>query len=334
MGTVDQGEGVAGVSWQGTAFFLLRRLVVACLLLAIISLAVFSLVHLSPGSAEQILAGGKGSVPPEQLQRLRAEHHLDEPMLTQYWIWAKEAVRLDFGDSIQTALPVTEEIGARLRVSLFLGVYAFVLTMAAGVLLGVLTALRRNSVLDRGIVALTIVGLSAPAFASALLLLYVFAVLVPIFPAFGQGTGFLDSLWHLTLPALALATSSTAFLVKHTRAAMIGVLDQEYVVFARARGLSTMRVLTRYAARNALIPITTISALTFVQLVVGAVLVEIAFSLPGVGSLLVQAVATKDVPMVQGVVMLVAAVVIAANLVADLCYAAADPRVRLGGQAA
>lgn len=321
------------MGWQGAALFLLRRLLVACLLLVVISLAVFSLVHLSPGSAEQILAGGKGSVPPEQLHRLRAEHHLDEPMLTQYWIWARDAVRLDFGDSIQTALPVTEEIGARLRVSLFLGVYALVMTMAAGVLLGALTALRRNSVLDRGIVALTIVGLSAPAFASALVLLYVFAVLIPIFPAFGQGTGLLDSLWHLTLPAVALATSSTAFLVKHTRAAMIGVLDQEYVVFARARGLSTMRVLFLYAARNTLIPITTISALTFVQLVVGAVLVEIAFSLPGIGSLLVQAVATKDVPMVQGVVMLVAAVVIAANLVADLCYAAADPRVRLGGQA-
>ncbi|MEO3886421.1 ABC transporter permease [Nonomuraea sp. B5E05] len=322
------------MSLRSTAFLLLKRLVAACLLLAVISLAVFSLVYLSPGSAEQILAGGKGSISPEQLQRLRAEHHLDEPLLTQYWIWVKDAVTLDFGQSIQTALPVTDELGARLRVSLFLGGYAFVLTTVAGVLLGLFAALRRNSILDRAIVASTLVGLSAPAFATALLLLYAFAILVPVFPAFGQGTDFLDTLWHLTLPALALATSSTAFLVKHTRAAMLGVLDQDHVVFARARGLSITTVLCRYVGRNALIPITTISALTFIQFVVGAVLVEIAFSLQGIGSLLVQAVAAKDVPMVQGVVMLVAVIVIGANLVADLFSIAVDPRVRLGRRAA
>jgi peptide/nickel transport system permease protein len=163
--------------------------------------------------------------------------------------------------------------------------------------------------------------------------LYVFAILLPWFPAFGKGSGFVDELWHMTLPAIALASVVMAYVVKHTRAAMIKALDQDYVTFARARGLSAWRVLTVYALRNALIPIVTISGLLLSFLITGAVLVEVTFSLPGIGGLLVQSANTKDLPMIQGVALVIAVVVMGVNLIADLLYLAVDPRIRLGKRA-
>jgi len=315
---------------RAVLYFILRRLLALSLLLVLISFFVFSLLHLAPGSAERILVGASGTPTPELLELLREEYHLNEPFLMQYWIWAKDAIQLQFGDSIQSTLPVTDEIRARLRVSVFLGIYAYVLTMVLGVMLGILAALKKRSIVDRGIVALSVVGISAPAFATGLLLLYVFAILLPWFPAFGQGAGFFDELWHLTLPAIALAIHGSALLVKHTRAAMINVLDQDYVMFARARGLSTLRILFLYALRNALIPVVTMSSLILASVITGAVLVEVAFSLPGIGSLLVQSAETKDLPVLQGVTMIIATVIIVANLLADLAYVAVDPRIRLG----
>jgi peptide/nickel transport system permease protein len=169
---------------------------------------------------------------------------------------------------------------------------------------------------------------------SGVFLLYVFAIVVHWFPAFGTGEGFFDEAWHLTLPAVALALSGSAYVLKHTRAAMIGVLEQDYVTFARARGLSWKRILLAYALRNALIPVVTVSGLILAFVITGAVLVEETFSLPGVGSLLVQSATLKDLPMIQGVAMVIAVVIMVANLAADLVYVAVDPRIRLGRRAA
>jgi peptide/nickel transport system permease protein len=317
------------MSWKATLLFVLRRLAALVVLLVIISFLVFSLLYISPGSPEQILVGTQ-TPDPQLMAALRVKYHLDEPLLTQYWIWARGALQLHFGDSIQTTLPVTDEIRARLPTSLFLGIYAFLLTMVFGVGLGICAAFRKGGFVDRFIVGASVVGISAPAFVVGITLLYVFAVVLHWFPAFGAGTWFFDELWHLTLPAIALALGGTAFLVKHTRAAMINVLGQDYLSFARARGLSRSRVLFFYALRNALIPVITVGALILAGVITGALLVEIVFSLPGIGSLLVNAVATKDIPMVQGVTMIVAIVILLANLLADLTYLAVDPRIRLG----
>jgi peptide/nickel transport system permease protein len=314
---------------RGAVTFILRRLAALAVLLVVISFAVFSLLYISPGSAEQILVGTQ-QPDPQLIAELRKKYHLDEPYLTQYWIWARDAAQFKFGDSIQTTLPVTDEIRARLPVSLFLGVYSFILTMLIGVGLGIWAALRKGGVVDRAIVGSSIIAISAPAFVAGLLLLYLFAIVIPWFPAFGQGRGFVDQLWHLTLPAIALAIGGVAFLVKHTRAALITVLEQDYLMFARARGLSRSRILLVYALRNALIPVVTISAIVLAGVITGALLVEVAFSLPGIGSLLVNAVSTKDLPMVQGVTMLIAVVIMLANLLADLTYVAVDPRIRIG----
>jgi peptide/nickel transport system permease protein len=321
------------VTFHRLVLFLVRRLVVFFLLLVAISFVVFSLLYIAPGNAVDSLLGLKPRTP-ETVAEITREHHLDRPFFVQYWIWAKDAAQLQFGNSIQTSLPVTDVIKERMGTSLFLGFYAFVLTCGIGLVLGIVSTLKRRTTIDRGIVAGTLVGLSMPTFVSCVLLLYVFAIVLGWFPAFGKGAGFVDELWHLTLPAVALALVGAAFVLKNTRAAMLGVIDQDYVTFARARGLSSSRVLFTYVLRNALIPIITIGALILSFVITGAVVVEVAFSVPGIGGLLVQSANTKDLPMLQGVALLVAVVIMAANLIADLLYFAVDPRVRfqVGGR--
>jgi peptide/nickel transport system permease protein len=298
-------------------------------LLVVISFAVFSLLYIAPGSAVDILLGINPRTE-QTVAALEKEYHLDEPFLTQYWIWAKDAAQLQFGDSIQTTLPVTDEIRSRLPTSIFLGVYAFVITVVLGVALGILAALRKQRALDRGIVGGSVIGLSTPAFVSGVFLLYVFAVELGWFPTFGQGEGVFGQFWHLTLPAIALALVACAYVVKHTRAALLNVLDQDYVTFARARGLSSRRVLFLYGLRNGLIPIVTLSGPLLAFLVTGAVLVEVTFSLPGIGQLLVQSATTKDLPLLQGITLVAAIFILVANLLVDLLYMAVDPRIRLG----
>lgn len=314
---------------RGWAWFIGRRLVVLAASLTVISFVVFSLQYLAPGSVIDTLLGTNPRTP-QEVQYLTNEYHLDKPFLDQYWIWARQAVRFRFGNSIQTSLPVTTEIGQRLPTTLFLGIYAYILTMLLGVGGGLLAALRRQRLADRGIVGISMVALSTPAFVSGVFLIWVLGIEAHWFPVSGPGDGFFGDLWHLTLPALALALTGMAFLVKHTRAAVIGVLDQDYLTFARARGLAPRRVLLVYALRNALIPVVTMSGLILSYVIVGAVLVEDTFSLPGIGQLLVQSATAKDLPMLQGVAMLVAAVVVVANLLADAAYIVVDPRIGLG----
>lgn len=317
------------MSWISLAFFIGRRLLAMIALLLIISFGVFALLYLAPGSVEQILLGAKPSSP-ETLLAIREQYHLNDPFLTQYWIWLRDALHFEFGTSVRTSEPVASGIASRMGLTFFLGSFAFIIAMLAGVALGILAALKQRRLIDRGVVAMSVIGVSAPAFATGIFLLYVFAVLLGWFPAYGQGSGFSDRLWHLTLPALALALTAMALVLKLTRAAMITALDQDYVAFARARGVSAGRVLVGYALRNALIPIVTGAGLVLGVLLTGAVLVEVTFALPGMGSLLVDSVNFKDVPMVQGVAIVVATVVILVNLVTDILYLFIDPRVRFG----
>jgi peptide/nickel transport system permease protein len=299
-------------------------------LLVVIAFFIFALLYLAPGNPVMILLGNNPHNP-ETTRLLTHEYHLDQPFLTQFWIWARGAVQLHLGKSIISTLPVTEEIRYHLPSSIYLGIYAFIVQGILGVGLGIAAALRSGSARDRGIVAVSVVGLSMPAFVCAVMLLFVFAIEVPWFPSFGAGSGFVDRIWHLTLPALALALTGFAFLVKHTRASLLNVIHQDYVVFARARGLSSERILFFYVLRNGLIPIITISALLLSGLITGAILVEVTFSLPGVGSLLAQSADQQDLPMIQGIGLLVAAIIMLANLAADLFYIAVDPRIRHGG---
>jgi peptide/nickel transport system permease protein len=311
------------------ARYVARRLAAMILLLVAFSFGVFTLQYLAPGSVEQVMIGTRSSSP-ELREAIRAQYNLDKPFLEQYGIWLGGVARLDFGDSIRTAQPVTSAISSRFDLTLALGVYAFALTVLIGLPLGVLAAVRRRRLADRAVSGLSVVGASAPAFATGIVLLYLFAVLLGWFPAFGQGDGALDRLWHLTLPAVALAVSVMAYLVKFTRTATVAALEQDYVMFARARGLAPRSVLVWYALRNALIPIATAGGMILTTVLTGTVLVEVTFALPGLGSLLIESVRFKDVPMVQGVTMLVAASVIVVNLLTDLLILLVDPRIRAG----
>lgn len=316
---------------HGILIFVARRLGAMAVLLVLLSFGVFSLTYLAPGDAVDALLGGRSSSP-ELVAQLREEYHLNDPFFTQYWIWARDALTLNFGDSVKTTLPVTDEIGARLGASAFLAAYAYLLTILFGVIPGIVAALKQRKALDRGLVAGAVVTLSTPPFVLGILLLYLFAVLMPMFPAAGKGAGFIDMLWHLTLPAIALSLTIAAFMLRHTRASMIAVLDQDYVTFARARGLAWRRVLRRYLLRNALIPVITVSGVLLSYFVTGAVLVETTFSLGGLGELLVRSAQDNDLPMIQGLTLLIAAVIVLANLLADLTYLVIDPRIRYEGR--
>jgi peptide/nickel transport system permease protein len=321
------------VSLRAVGLYVFRRLLAMVVLLFIVSFGVFSLMYIAPGSVEQILLGTQPRTP-AVVHALQVEYHLDKPFLIQYWMWLRGAFHLQFGQSIMLNEPVLTAIRAQMPVTLFYGIFAFVISMLAGVGLGIAAAVRKQTLTDRGIVAGSVLGVSAPSYATGLILLYLFAVQLNWFPVIGAGTGFDDRLWHLTLPALALAISGTALTVKLTRAALIGALDQDYVAFARARGVRSARVLVAYGLRNALVPILTAAGIVFTSMLTGAVLVEQVFALPGVGSLLISSINNKDVIVVQGITMLVATLVVVVNLLIDLAYLAVDPRIRLTGRAA
>jgi peptide/nickel transport system permease protein len=298
-------------------------------LLVVVSFLVFMLLYLAPGSAIETLLGDRPASP-ALVEALRSEYHLDRSFLDQYRLWLEGAVQLDFGESIRSGRSVTATIADRLDLTLFLGIYAFVVAIAAGIPLGVLAACRKRSLIDRGAVGLSVLGVSTPAFVTAIFLLYVFSVELGWFPAYGPGSGFVDRLWHLTLPAIALSLSAMALVVKLTRSAMITVLEQDYITFARARGVPPRQVIVRHALRNALVPVITAAGLVLTVVISGAVLVEVPFALPGLGVLLLEAVQNRDVPVLQGAALVIAALVILISLVVDLLYAAVDPRIRLG----
>lgn len=310
--------------------YIARRLLALVVLLGIISFGIFSLLHIAPGTVIDVITAGRPPLEPEALEALIRRHHLDRPFLVQYGHWVTEAFQGDFGTSIRTGEPVTAALRHRMGLTLFLGAYAFVLIIAAGIPLGILAAVRKRTAVDRAAVGLSVVGVSAPAFVTGIFLLYLFAVVLDWFPAFGQGEGFRDQLWHLTLPALALALTGVAPVLRFTRAAMIQALEQDYIVFARARGMSKLRVLLTYGLRNALIPIVTSAGLILGVMLTGAVLVEVVFSLPGLGALLVESVNWQDVPVVQGLAVITATLVILVNLVTDILYVVIDPRIRFG----
>ncbi|MDQ3890263.1 MAG: ABC transporter permease [Actinomycetota bacterium] len=311
------------MSARRLALFVARRLLALVVLLLVLSFAIFSLLALAPGSPERSLLGTRPATP-ETLAEIRSQYNLDKPFLTQYAIWLKNATRLDFGESIQNQQRVKDLLEQRVGVSLRLIGLAFAIAVVFGVALGVAAAVRAETILDRSIVAATIVGVSAPAFVSGLILLYVFALQLGWFPAVGAS----GNLGDYVLPAVALALGMMALITRVARAGMRRELSRDHLTFARARGLSRAHVLLVHGVRNALIPVLTSAGLVFSLMLGGSLLVETVFSLQGVGSLLVGATLTSDFPVVQGLALLLAVVIVVMNLLVDLSYLLLDPRVR------
>jgi peptide/nickel transport system permease protein len=309
------------------ARLILMRLAVAPLLLLIISFGIFSLIHLAPGDPVRALLGTRPS-DPATLAALRDRYHLNDPFIAQYIKWLWQVLQGDLGRSINGNRLVLNAIKERVGVTVHLCLISTVIVVAAGILLGMLAAFTRGGRLDRLVVMFGVLGISSPAFVTGIFLLYVFGVMLGWFPTFGAGQGLLDRFWHLTLPSLALALSIMAIVVKITRSSIIEVMDQDYVAFARARGIGTMRVTLAYILRNALIPVVTAGGIIVIGLLANAIYVEVTFALPGLGSLIVDAVQKRDIPLIQGTTLFFAIFVVVINLVVDAIYIMIDPRIR------
>ncbi|MGO3147159.1 MAG: ABC transporter permease [Leucobacter sp.] len=303
------------------------RILGVLIILLAISFLTFSLVYLAPGDLVKNLLGTRPASP-DAVAAIRAQYNLDDPFFVRYFDWLWGALRGDFGESIRMQQPVTDVIAQRIGSTLALISLSFLLALVTSVPLGIISAAREGRTTDRAVSVLSLIGLSAPSFALAILLLYVFALLIPLFPAYGGGRGGIDTLWHLVLPAVALAAGIGAILMRLTRAAVLRELQSDAVTFARSRGLNEREVRT-IALRAALIPIVTSAGLILTFIVGGTIIVETVFALPGLGSLLQEAVLFKDLPVVQAVTLLVAATIAIITILVDLSYLLLDPRVRM-----
>ena len=301
-----------------------RRLLAVVPVLFGVTLAVFSMLFLVPGDPVKIMLA-EFVTTPDQVARMRAQLHLDEPVLQQYGRFVGNALRGDLGMSIRSRRPVAAEIGENLGSTGRLALASMVVAIALGVPLGLIAALGRNSWLDVVAMGVALLGVAMPSFWLGFLLIFVFSLHLGWLPATGGG-----DLPHLVMPAVALGAIAAAIIARLTRSSMLEVLGQDYVRTARAKGLGGFAVVVRHALRNALIPVVTVFGLQFGNLLAGAVIVETVFSRPGLGRLIVGAILSKDFPLVQGTVLFVATAYVLINVVVDVAYAYVDPRIRIG----
>jgi peptide/nickel transport system permease protein len=310
--------------------FVSSRLLDLAVVLFGVSIVSFLMIRLIPGDAVQIMLGANAEVTPDRIAALQAQLGLDRPFVGQYWIWAGNLLSGDFGTSIWTGRPVIDEIGARIGVTAEVTLLALALSVILAVPAGCLMAYRRNSSGDYLVRAITIAGLTMPSFWLGALLIYLFRYAFPSFPSVGW-TPFAEdpvgNLQRLLLPTLALAVPVLASLSRIVRSAMLDALGQDYVRTARAKGVGEAGVVFRHALRNAMIPFVTALGISAGYLFGGAIVVEQVFALPGLGRLMIGAIAERNYPLIQSAVLLVTAGFVVINFATDMVYAAIDPRI-------
>ena len=309
------------------------------LILAVIVMC-FSLVHLAPGDAALVIAGDSGAGDPERIEQIREDLGLDDPYLVQLSRYVGDVASGDFGTSYRFNEPVTSLIGDRIWPTILLVTTALLFAIVIGVLVGVFTARRPESPVSHGVTVFSLVGYSMPVFWTGYLLIIAFASNVRWFPVAGmrdvrfEGNRFeewLDIAHHLVLPALTLGLIYLAQYSRLSRASMLEVLQSDYVRTARAKGLAERKVVYKHALRNAVIPVITIAGLQFGALLSGALLVETVFNWPGLGRLAADSVFQRDAPVLLGVLICSAVLVVVINILTDVVYRMIDPRIRVGG---
>jgi peptide/nickel transport system permease protein len=309
--------------------YIFRRLAIAIPTLFLVSVFVFTLQKLLPGDPALILAGEDRDQ--ASIEFVREKYHLNEPIPLQYVYWITGVVQGDLGVSLRSSQPVLGLIADKLPVTIQLAIMALVIAFVIGVPAGILSAVKKGTVIDYAANVVALSGLSVPNFWLGIMLILLVSVNLGWLPASGYESPFVDplrSLQTMIMPAFVLGTSLAATLMRHTRSAMLGVMKADYVRTARAKGLREHAVVIKHAFRNALLPVVTLSALLFGELLGGAVLTEQIFTIPGFGKLIVDAVFTRDYAVVQAVVLCAAAGVILINLVADVLYFLVNPRMR------
>ncbi len=311
--------------------YLLYRSLTASVVLFGVSVLTFGLIYLTPGDpAETILIQQTDQQPSQEaIEAFRAEHGLDEPIPVQYVTWVTDALRGDLGESYYSSRPVADMLIQHFPATLELAVAAMVVALVVAVPTGVLSAVYQGSRIDVGSQLAALAGISMPNFWLGYLLIIVFSLHLGLFPVAGRGGP-----ETLVLPAIALGTGMAAIVTRLVRTSMLEVLEEGYVDAARSKGLTERIVVYKHALRNALIPVVTVVGLQFGFVLNGAVVIEIVFQRPGLGSLLVDSIFARDYPVVQGVVLLTAVTFVLSNLLVDLSYRVLDPRIRLGGETA
>lgn len=302
--------------------FILRRLVQSVLTLFGVSLIVFLMLYLTPGDPVTIMLQGTNATP-EQVQSLRRELRLDQPVYIQYGSYILDAVQGDLGRSFQTNRAVSQEILDQLPSTLRLTIAALFVAVALGITMGVIAAVRHGTWLDSLSMTVSLVGVSIPNFWLGMLLILFFSAKLGLLPALGSGGP-----KHLVLPAIALGWAYAAIIARLVRHSLIEVLQQEYIRAARSRGLTERVIILRHALKNGLIPVVTIIGLQFGHMLANAVIIENLFARQGIGRLIITGILAKDFPIVQGVVLFAAAGYVIANLLVDISYAFLDPRIR------
>ncbi|WP_455362325.1 ABC transporter permease [Streptomyces sp. SYSU K21746] len=310
--------------------FAVRRVAEMAATLLGASFVVFGAMYLAPGSPASFLLSGR-SASPEALAAINAQYHLDDPFLVRYLRWLGDVVQGDFGRSITYRTDVSRLLADRLPTTLLLVTMALVVVAVIGLLLGWISAVRGGGT-DSAILLGTTFALGTPSFVAAVLLQGLFAVNLGWFPSSGAGEGFGDMLWHLTLPAIALALYLVGLLARVTRSAMLEALDSEHVTVARSRGVPERQVIRRHVFRNSLGTVLTTGGLIVSTLLVCTILVETAFSIGGVGQLLELSTTTKDFPTVQAISLIIVALFMIVNLIVDLLLPVVDPRITLGSR--
>lgn len=308
---------------------LIRRLLMTIPLLFVVSFLIYSLIALVPGDPAVALAGQNPT--PEQIAAVRAELGLDDPFLVQYWRWLSDALQGNLGVSLFSSESVSSAIVARLPATLSLAFLALVMAIVLGLAIGSVAGLHPGTWIDRVATVTASVGVAVPYFWVGMILVLLLAINNPVFPAVGYsplGEGFGDWLRHLILPASALAIAPAAVIARQTRAAVATVMSEDYIRTADAKGLSRVRVVGKHALKNAAVPVVTVFGIEANRLIGGTVVIEQLFAIPGVGQLAYSSVFARDFPMVQGVLLTTAALVLLINLLVDISYGYFNPRIR------
>ncbi len=313
--------------------YIVRRILISIPILLGITVIVFFIASQMPGDAVQAMISQETPMAEELIQLRRGQLGLDQPPAVQYARWLGNLMRGNLGFSFQTGEPVAGVVAARVPATLELMGVALLIAVLLGVFLGVVSALRQYSVLDYTLTFLGFTGISIPDFFFGMVLVYIFAIQLRWFPTSGIGTRgepftLADNLRHLALPAFALALVRTATFMRYTRASMLEVLNNDYVRTARAKGVREWIVIGRHILRNALIPIITVIGLSLPVLFGGAVIIETIFQWPGIGLMFMNAITSRDSPVIMGYVLFSAVLVLASNLLTDIVYSWADPRIR------
>ncbi|MEW5420339.1 ABC transporter permease [Amorphus sp. 3PC139-8] len=309
--------------------YVLKRVLSSVPVMIVVAVVVFAILRLTPGDPAAVLAGNDATG--EQLAQIRENLGLDEPILVQLMTWFRNILAGDLGVSLLSGVPVVRMIGERVGPTLSLAAGTIIVTILIAIPMGIIAARRPGGVLDRLVMALSVLGFSVPIFVTGYLLIYLFALKLGWLPVQGYrplGDGFWPFAQRLIMPVTALSGVYIALVARITRSSIIEVLGEDYIRTARAKGAPERRVLLRHALRNAAVPIVTIIGIGVASLITGVVVTESVFNLPGLGRLVVEAVLARDYPVIQGLILLFSFTYILINLVVDILYTVFDPRIR------